>query len=84
MTFTPFDPNCGRLATDITSVEVGAMIEWEDPTPWDSLTDHERAVATEKYARSDGTFNPTNGHFLCDECYIKLGQPSSPRGWKCP
>lgn len=32
----------------------------------------------------EGTYNPSNGHFLCTSCYIKAGQPSSPRGWVAP
>lgn len=32
----------------------------------------------------EGTMNRENGHFLCNECYIKAGCPSSPTGWKCP
>lgn len=34
--------------------------------------------------REEGTLNTQNGHFLCDECYIKNGMPSSPHGWVCP
>lgn len=32
----------------------------------------------------EGTYNRDNGHFLCTDCYIKAGQPSSPRGWVAP
>lgn len=32
----------------------------------------------------EGTLNRENGHFLCNECYIKAGMPSSPTGWRCP
>lgn len=34
--------------------------------------------------KNEGTFNQRNGHFACTECYIKLGQPSSPSGWVAP
>jgi len=44
--------------------------------PYGSVTD---CVINE-----EGTYNPENGHFLCDPCYIKWGQPSSPTGWKAP
>lgn len=40
--------------------------------------------ADEYVWREEGTLNRTNGHFLCDECYIKAGQPSSTAGWKAP
>lgn len=33
---------------------------------------------------NEGTYNQENGHFLCTECYIKAGMPSSPKGWKAP
>ena len=32
----------------------------------------------------EGTLNRENGHFLCTNCYIKAGMPSSPRGWYAP
>lgn len=32
----------------------------------------------------EGTYNPNNGHFLCTECYIKAGMPTSPHGWVAP
>ena len=34
--------------------------------------------------RNEGTYNPNNGHFFCDDCYIINGMPSSSRGWVCP
>jgi hypothetical protein len=37
------------------------------------------------YVRAEeGTYNKENGHFLCTSCYIRAGEPSSPRGWVCP
>lgn len=34
----------------------------------------------------EGTYNPANGHFACDKCYIKMGQPSAPfpNRWVAP
>lgn len=34
----------------------------------------------------EGTYNDSNGHFLCTMCYIKNGQPSKPfpNRWVCP
>jgi hypothetical protein len=32
----------------------------------------------------EGTFNRSNGHFLCTDCYIAAGMPSSPEGWVAP
>ena len=35
-------------------------------------------------ARSDGTFNAATNHFCCTDCYIALGMPTAPNGWKAP
>jgi len=32
----------------------------------------------------EGTLNRENGHFVCTECYLAVGMPSSPRGWVTP
>lgn len=34
--------------------------------------------------QNEGTLNRANGHFLCNECYIRAGMPSSPGGWVAP
>lgn len=42
-------------------------------------------MTADDYVRSnEGTFNPANGHFLCTDCYVGAGSPSSPRGWTAP
>lgn len=42
-------------------------------------------MTPEDFVREEeGTYNPENGHFLCTECYIRAGQPSSPNGWVAP
>jgi len=43
-------------------------------------------TATEYVLENEGTLNTTNGHYLCDECYIRNGQPTGDRGrrWVCP
>lgn len=30
----------------------------------------------------EGTYNPENDLFACTDCYIAVGMPSSPTGWK--
>lgn len=30
----------------------------------------------------EGTLDRETGLFLCDSCYVKVGMPSSPTGWK--
>lgn len=67
---TPLCMACGRIPADIPGIVDYA--EWEEMTP-------------DEWVRSEeGTYNPVNGHFLCDEDYIKAGMPSSSHGWVCP
>ncbi len=33
---------------------------------------------------NEGTLNHETGAYLCDECYIKAGMPSSREGWVVP
>lgn len=47
-------------------------------------TDDNPLTPTQFVIENDGTYNDRNGHFLCTECYIKNGMPSSERGWVCP
>jgi hypothetical protein len=37
--------------------------------------------AHEYVLEEEGTLNPENNHFACDECYIRLGMPTTPWGW---
>lgn len=30
------------------------------------------------------TYNPANGHFACTACYVQMGMPTTPQGWKAP
>lgn len=48
------------------------MGELEDMTPNDYVREEE------------GTYNRKNGHFVCTNCYIEMGMPSSPTGWIAP
>lgn len=73
----PFDPKCGRLAADMADLDYF----WaEDEGDLATYTEPERQEERVHYARKDGTYNSTNGHFLCDVCYIKVGMPLG----KCP
>ena len=65
----PYDPKCKRFASEMAYLD-------------DYLEPGE--TRAEYILREEGTLNPTNLHFLCDDCYIKAGQPSSPTGWVCP
>ena len=62
-----YDPYCKRSARDIPEVvEFGVETE---RTP-------------DEVARDDGTWHPQTDEFACDECYIALGSPTAPNGWK--
>lgn len=42
-------------------------------------------MSPDDYVRQEeGTYNRENGHFLCTDCYVNAGMPSSPRGWTAP
>lgn len=79
----PLDPICMGCALrphEISDYQVDYQVvarEHEDDDPTDS--DINSWVID-----NEGTFNPANGHILCDQCYIINGQPSSDRGWVCP
>lgn len=37
------------------------------------------------YVREEeGTYNPDTNRFACDACYIAIGMPTAPRGWRAP
>lgn len=71
MIITPHCTGCDRDAGDIPDLVEMAKIN-----------DYPSAAA---FVRGEeGTYNPINGHFLCDTCYIRAGVPSSPNGWRAP
>ena len=42
-------------------------------------------MTPDAYVRAEeGTYNPSSGRFLCTECYVNQGMPSSPAGWVVP
>jgi hypothetical protein len=65
----PYDPMCERTASELEYLD--SFLE-------------EGQTRAEYVLRNEGTLNRVNLHFLCDECYIKAGMPTSPTGWKCP
>lgn len=44
----------------------------------------ENMTPDEYVKKEEGTYNPANGHFLCTPCYIRIGSPSSSKGWRAP
>jgi hypothetical protein len=47
---------------------------------------HQSGMTAAQYViAEEGTYNQTNGHFCCTDCYIAIGMPTaSGRGWKAP
>lgn len=68
----PMCTGCNKPANEIDEYKFGA--EENDMTVEDFVREEE------------GTYNPTNGHFLCTDCYIKAGMPSLPypQTWVAP
>jgi len=66
----PICTGCNKRPEEID--EYIEIAEIEEITPDDFVREEE------------GTYNPENGHFLCTNCYIKAGMPSSPKGWIAP
>jgi hypothetical protein len=67
---TPICTGCQRHPSEINEYREAAREEMCSPDQY---------VVTE-----EGTYNRTNGHFLCTACYIEAGEPSSPNGWVAP
>lgn len=61
---------CNKSPADLD--EYSGIAEIEDMSPDDYVWEEE------------GTLNRENGHFLCTDCYVRAGMPSTPRGWVAP
>lgn len=73
----PYCPGCKRDCLEIPEVISFAKEEETSPEQW---------VRSE-----EGTYNPTNEHFLCDTCFIAKEQSTGKRlvgtdgtRWVCP
>lgn len=78
----PYDPMCNTFARDMRKID-----SYLGPNTAKAAALEPGGIAKfrEDYIRDEeGTYNPANGHFLCDSCYIAAGQPSSRKGWVCP
>jgi hypothetical protein len=62
---------CGKTPSELPEYVDAARVEGMSP---------------ELYVwEEEGTLNRENGHFACDSCYIKMGQPSRRDGrWVAP
>ena len=76
----PGDPICIGCARRPFEIQAYIDATQEDPDNPVPTTDDVRWYVIS----SEGTYNSKNGHYLCDECYILNGQPSSDRGWVAP
>lgn len=69
---TPFCTGCNKPAKEIEEyIEAAADAEMD----------------VEEYVRQEeGTYNITNGHLLCTDCYINAGMPALPypQRWIAP
>lgn len=70
----PSDPICVGCALRPEELDCYTSI-W-DPADYDSVTEY--------VINEEGTYNASNGHFLCDACYIINGQPATRTGWRAP
>lgn len=61
---------CGRPANSFSEYRVLAQDQ--------SYTAHEYVL------HEEGTYNPATNRFACDGCYIAIGMPAAPGGWRAP
>jgi hypothetical protein len=66
----PYCTGCDKTPEEIDEYVICAKEDGMTPTEW--------------VRREEGTLNPANGHFLCTDCYIRAGMPSTPYGWVAP
>lgn len=67
---SPSCVGCGKAAEDIAECRNEAAVEGLTPAEWVQY--------------NEGTYSSHTNRFACTECYIRMGMPSSPGGWKAP
>ena len=70
---TPRCIRCGKAPEEIEEYQPGQA--WEEGD-FESPSDYVR--------QEEGTYNPKTERFACTECYIEMGMPTEPGGWKAP
>ena len=80
---TPICNGCGKKPSEIHEYII-AVKEQEMYELSEGFLDIKQQTPEEYVRRNEGTYNHTNGHFLCTSCYIEAGMPSNPWGWKAP
>lgn len=63
---------------------IGCNRRPDDIREFATEAEHDGITADEWVRENEGSYNPDNGHFLCTECYVKRGAPSSHEGWRAP
>lgn len=84
----------GPQPGDLTAEEAGAIADGEPycfrcGKPASSFSEYasnleERQSFAEYVRDEEGTYNPETNRFACDGCYIDIGMPSAPGGWRAP
>jgi hypothetical protein len=55
----------------------------EAASAWNDEFDDDDELSPDEYCRAEeGTYNEDNNLFVCTACYIRIGMPTSPSGWK--
>lgn len=67
----PYCFRCGKPASSFSEYEIGAESEG-------------LANAWQYVLQEEGTYNDDTNRFACDACYIALGMPAAPGGWRAP
>jgi len=67
----PYCCRCGRPASSFREYVQGALEEC-------------LASAVDYVRHEEGTYNRATNRFACDGCYIAIGMPTAPNGWKAP
>lgn len=85
--------NLGPQSGELTADEADAIANGEPycfrcGKPASSFPEYDYQFAggdRADYVRNqEGTYNPDTNRFACDVCYIVIGTPSSPGGWRAP
>jgi hypothetical protein len=71
------DPRCKRVPAEIHEY----VMRTEVAPGYDTA---EYKSADDVVWFDEGTLNRRTGMFLCTQCYIEVGQPSSSSGWTVP
>jgi hypothetical protein len=73
----PASPS-GYLPPHVTPVCIGCGRTPEQIEEYVDLARTDHMTPTEWVLAEEGTLNPRNNHFACDECYLQMGMPSEP------